>query len=154
MTSAHRPQKLLYVLSDGGRARLVGYDRTHHAYVTLAESENSEPLRDARAASRGKPLTQSQQRSGAPSVVGESQPDARLAKQAFMGRVADLALGRQRADGFDAIVVAAPPRLIGELRRQASSRGMPIAAAITKDLTKTPDDQLGAWLNHIPTSPV
>jgi protein required for attachment to host cells len=151
MASPHRPQKLLYVLSDGGRARLVGYDRAHQAYVTLTESDNSEPLQNARAASQGRALTQSRQRSGSPSVVGEIQSDARLAKQAFMGRVADLAVDRQRADGFDAIVVAAPPRLINELRRQATSRGMAVAAAVAKDLTKTPDNELGAWFNHIPS---
>ena len=57
----------------------------------------------------------------------------------FAADVADLLNGRALADGFDALIVAAPPRTLGELRKhfrqEVSSR---LTAEIDKDLTKHP----------------
>ncbi|MBS0332335.1 MAG: host attachment protein, partial [Proteobacteria bacterium] len=66
----------------------------------------------------------------------------------FMGEVAEAAGKVCRQRGLEAVVVAAPSQLIGVLRREMEARA-PVIGAVRKDLTKTPNAELGAWLNTI-----
>jgi len=71
-------------------------------------------------------------------------------KRAYLEMVADQMDEHLQAGAFDRLVVVAPPTALGVLRGAFSDR---VSAAITgelpKDLTKTPDSELGPLLGDV-----
>jgi protein required for attachment to host cells len=143
--------KLLFVLADGGRARFVKRTPSTGHFVTLEEIDRTSALARLRAELRASPPS-STHASASPrrSAVGE-EDFIRPAKEAFMAEVAQRALALVRERELDGVFLAAPPPLIGRLRACLDGQA-PLAGAIRKDLTKTPDHDLGAWLGGIHTS--
>jgi protein required for attachment to host cells len=138
--------KLLFVLADGGRARFVERTRSTGHFVTFEEIDGAQALSQLRAELRASPPARTHE-SASPrrSAVGK-EDYVRPAKQAFMAVVAERAVALVREREFDGVFLAAPPQLIGPL--QAGLDGsVALAGAIRKDLTKSPDHELGAWLN-------
>ena len=118
-------------------------------YVTVEEIDHTAALQQLRKELRASPPARAfSSTSPRRSAVGR-EDYYRPAKEAFMVEVADRAgvLVRQRK--LDGIVLAAPSQLIGQLRVRLEAQAT-VAGAIRKDLTKTPDHELGAWLNDIP----
>lgn len=70
----------------------------------------------------------------------------RPAKEAFMMEVAGRAVAVMRRRKLQGVILAAPPRLIGALRRRLGRTR--IADTLRKDLTKTPDHELRAWFGR------
>lgn len=148
-----KPAKLLFILTDGGRARFVERSAETGRFVTFEELDHTGRLRELRAELRATPPARafssaSPRRSG----VGPEDP-VRPAKEAFMGEVAERAGELVRARGLDGVVLAAPTRLIGPLRMRLARRAR-VTGAIRKDLTKAPDHHLGGWLNEAARSPL
>jgi protein required for attachment to host cells len=140
------PRKLLFVLADGGRARLVERSNATGHFVTVETIDGAHDLEQLRRELRASPSARTHE-SASPrrSTVGPADY-IRSAKEAFMGEVAGRALAVVRARQFDGVVLAAPRQLVGPLRAQFATHTT-VAGAIRKDLTKTPDHELGAWLN-------
>lgn len=138
------------VMADGSRARIVkpreegaGFD----VLFELASPEAHMPTHELGSAPPGRT-----QESGASAHHAiEPRHDAHeAAKTAFVRRVADQ-LNRAAADAsFDALIVFAPPRCLGELRQALDhgTRGR-ITAASPKDLTKLPLAELPAHLDAL-----
>lgn len=142
----------LYVLTDGGRARFVERSPDNGAYVTFEKMDGARRLAALRAELRASPPGRSiSSTSPRRAAVG---PDdyTRPAKEAFVREVADHAAELCRRRDFASVVVAAPPRLVSELKRRVADR-VRVEASLGKDLTKSSDHELGAWLDHIPGSP-
>lgn len=138
---------LLYVLTDGGRARLVERSPTDGHYVTVEEIDHTERLRTLRQDLRASPPVRTFS-SHSPDVAGVGPEDfVRPAKEAFMAEVAERAAGRLRSDRLDGVVVAAPSRLIGAIRLRLEAQHARVAGSVRKDLTKAPDETLGSWLD-------
>ena len=144
--------QLLFVLTDGGRARFVERTRENGHYVTLEELDASARLQQLRRELRASPPVRTiSSTSPRRSAVG---PDGflRAAKEAFVAEVAARAQEICRSRAFAGVVVAAPSRLIGRFKAELDAR-TPIAGTIRKDLAKTPDSELGAWLNQLYLNP-
>ena len=139
--------KLLYVLTDGGRARLVERSPSSGDFVTIEEIDNQAALRQLRRELRASPPVRTQNSQGEMRHGVGKEDFLRPAKEAFVAQVADRALARARAGDFEAVVLAAPSRLASPLRERLTGH-VRIAAVLRKDLTKTRDHELGEWLNQ------
>lgn len=142
-----RPPRILFLLTDGARARLVERSPQTGDFVTLSEVDRRDRLETLRAELRASAPGRSLQ-SGAPERHAIGREGAfRQAKEAFAEDMADHAAEVCRQGDFEAVFIAAPARLIGPLRRRLA-RQATVAGALQKDLTKAPVAELGRWLGR------
>jgi hypothetical protein len=142
-----RFQKLLFVLTDGGRARFVQRRSATRDFVTVDTLDHSDALREARVKQRGAEAGRSFER-GSPARHKVGREDAlRADKEAFMAEVAQRATHLFAGGSFAGVFLVSPRRLASPLRSQIADRA-PVAGALDKDLTKVPDHQLGEWLSE------
>ena len=139
--------KLLYVLIDGAHARFVVWSRDKGDFVTVHRMAGEERLRELRAEQRNEqPGRSFESASAGRHAVGRG--DAyRRAKEMFASEVGrglgEFVAGRD----IEGVVIAAPTRLLKIVRERLPAR-TEIVAEIGKDLIKTPDHELGAWLDR------
>ncbi len=142
-----RDPRILFLLTDGARARFVERSAQTGAFATISEIDRRDRLEvlrtELRASAPGRSL-----QSGTPERHAVGREGAfRQAKEAFVEEMADRAAQSCRERGFQAVFIAAPARLIGPLRRRLAAHAK-IVGALEKDLTKAPDAALGKWLDH------
>ncbi len=71
-------------------------------------------------------------------------------KRSYLEMLADQLDGKLQAGAFDRLVVVAPPQALGILRAAFSDRvRSAVSGELAKDLTKTPDHDLGAHLEDL-----
>lgn len=148
----HRPTDILFVLTDGGRARFVKRSPENGHFRTLAEMDGEAALRGLRRDLRAQPPGRAFASSGRQRSAVGSEESLRRAKAAFVAKVAEQAAKVCRQQGLEAVVLAAPAQWIGALKAGLEGHAK-IAGAVRKDLTKTPNADLGAWLNDIFSKP-
>lgn len=139
--------RLLFLITDGGRARLVERAPGTRHYMTVEEFDGASALQALRDELADSPPGRSISSTSPRRAKVGREDDLLPAKVAFVNTVADHAATVCSRGGYDAVVVAAPPRLIGPLRRHLEGR-VAIAGAVRKDLTKTPDAALGEWFDQ------
>jgi protein required for attachment to host cells len=144
--------KLLYVLADGAHARFVEQSAETHAFVTVHHMDGKRRLEILRAEQRDEQAGRSFE-SGSAARHGVGREDAyRRAKEAFAGDVAKTLRGLLSRTSPQGVVLVAPPRLLRVLRDGLGSAA-PVVAELGKDLTKTPDHELGEWLLPLTLAP-
>jgi protein required for attachment to host cells len=138
-------RSLLYIVADGGTARLIerlpkGGFRTLRTLDGRAQlAIVREQLRDEHA---GRSIESA---NSARHAVGR-EDDYRRAKAAFAKRTAE-AVKRMLAEGeWSGVVLAAPARLVQVFRDELEGE-INLVRTLAKDLTKTPDHELGRWLD-------
>lgn len=142
-----RHRKLLFVITDGGRARFVRQRSADGAYVTSEALDNSPALSMAHAKLQGARPGRSFESASAHRHKLGGEADTRGVKEAFMAKVADRAATLCAEGDFEAVFLVSPRRLAGPLRSQIADRA-PVAGALNKDLTKIPDHDLRDWLTE------
>jgi hypothetical protein len=140
-----RQPKTLYVLADGGRARLVERSPDTGDFVTFEEMAGEHPPRIADTRPRSFQSGTSERH-----AIGR-EDDSRIAKEAFMTDVAERVAQVCAARGVEKVWIAAPSRLVGPLQERLARNALE-SIVVTRDLTKTPDSALGRWLDHLPPS--
>lgn len=146
-----RAPRILFLLTDGARARLVERSPRTGDFTTLSEVDRRNRLKGLRAQLRASAPGRSVQ-SGTPERHAIGREGAvRQAKEAFVEEMADHAAEVCRRRRFQAVFVAAPARLIGPVRRRLATQA-PVVGALRKDLTQEPDAGLGQWLAHPPAA--
>tara|TARA_R110000782_G_scaffold9706_2_gene31036 strand:+ start:73 stop:534 length:462 start_codon:yes stop_codon:yes gene_type:complete len=146
---------LLFVISDGGRARLVRRTPDGGGFVTVEEMDNGETLRALKAERAANPATRVFDSVGRGRHGAGKDDSDRLAKEAFVVEVADRAVSLLRKKDLAGVYVAAPPALMALLRERLAA-SVTVSGTIGKDLTKVPDHELGAWLDdarYAPSTP-
>lgn len=144
-------RKLLFILADGGRVRFVERSQSNGHFSTFEEIDRTQALAQLRAELRASPPARTHA-SASPRRAATGKEDyLRPAKEAFMTEVAARAVALVRERRLDGVFLAAPTQLIGPLRTGLEGTA-PVVGAIRKDLTKTPDHELGEWLGEARTS--
>lgn len=143
---------LLFILSDGGRARLVRSAPDGGGFVTLEEMDNGETLRALKVERAANPATRVFDSVGSGRHGAGKDNSDRLAKEAFILEVADRAVDLVRQDRLAGVYVAAPPALISLVRERLAA-SVKVSGSIGKDLTKVPDHELGPWLDDARYAP-
>jgi len=145
------PSQLLFVLTDGGRARFVRKSQaTGHfeAFDELRALKDLDTVRE-KVRSRTLPRTQSSTTPRRSAIEGDNA--VRAAKESFLDRVAEHAAATCRRERFSGIFIAAPARLIGPLEARLRDKAS-LAGTLGKDLTKTPVERLEQWIGDVPTA--
>jgi len=145
MAAMPYPSRLLFILADGAHARFVKRNRDTGAFLTVRELDGSHRLKNLRRELRAGPQRGRSHESGSPTRHGVGREDyARQAKEAF---VTDVAREAAEFAGIgQALVLVAPARLVSALRERLDAK---VAAVLNKDLLKTPDHELGRWLEPV-----
>ena len=140
----HHP-KLVYLLVDGASARVVQRSAATGALVTVRRIQGEDQFDRVRVQQRGaRPGRSFESASVGRHAVGRE--DAyRRAKKKFAAEVGRTAADDLVGQGIEGVVLAAPPRLLEPLRASLP-KGATVVAEIGKDLVKTPDHDLEAWL--------
>ena len=141
----HHQPRLIYLLVDGAHARFVERSAETGDLVTVRKMSGEERLTELRTEQRDEaPGSSFESASAGRHRVGKEEA-YRRAKEVFVaevGRAMTEMIGAARIDG---VVVVAPQRLLRPLRESLPQNAQ-VVAAIGKDLTKTPDNELEAWL--------
>ncbi|MCP5432648.1 MAG: host attachment protein [Alphaproteobacteria bacterium] len=138
------------VLADGAHARFFANDgpgRGIKALAGLDLDETIPPGRDIVSDRAGRSFDSA----GPGRSAMEPQTDPREeAKRRFLDRVAARLAEKAREGAFDRLVVAAPPRPLGELRAAlAAPVKERLHAELAKDLTKVPVAELPVHLADV-----
>lgn len=89
-------------------------------------------------------------RGGSQRSVGARSDPHREAGRRFMQGVADAVTEASRAEVFDRLVLVAPPRALGELRKALPDKvRAQVTAEINEDLTKTAEKDLADRLGDV-----
>ena len=144
-----RHHNILFVLADGGRARLVRRSSETGDYVTVREIDGGDRIKEVRAWMRTHPAGRSQESGGTSrrSAVGPEDP-YRQVKTEFMAKAAAAAKDFGAEHACEGVVLVATRRLLPILREQFAS-GPKVLNRLAKDLTKVPDHELPAWLSDL-----
>lgn len=140
-----RSRKLLFVLTDGGRARFVERQGAGREFVTVEALDHSHALLNARAKQKGAEAGRSFESMSPHRYKLGKDDDLRMAKEAFMVDVVERATQLCARGDFEGLFLVSPRRLAGPLRDRIADRA-PVAGALGKDLTKIPDHELRDWL--------
>jgi len=144
-----RPRNLVYLIADGAHARFVVRSESGD-FVAIRQIDGSERLEDARVQLRGEHAGRSfESVGGARHGVGRSEGVYQRVKGAFAREAAGMLNKLAEARACDGVVLVAPKRLLPLLRRDVGP-AVSVVAEIAKDLTKTPDHELGRWLTPLP----
>jgi protein required for attachment to host cells len=139
-----KPLNTQFVIADGGRARWVQRSESADDFVTIRELTVS-------AASRGEPGGVVFSGAGGQRFnIGEKDDAVQQRKLRFAEEVAQAINADAATGGVERLAVVAPARMLGAIRKrlcaEASAR---LVRTLSKDLTKTPDHELGAWLRPL-----
>ena len=140
--------RLIYLLVDGAHARFVERSAETGDLVTVRRISGDERLDVLRAEQRDEAPGRSFESSGAGRHRVGREDSYRRAKEAFVAEVGEAITDLIAAGQVDGVVLAAPRRLLKSLR-ESLPRSANLVAEIGKDLTKTPDHELEAWLGPL-----
>ena len=139
--------RIWFVIADGSRARIVVPTEKPGAYATLRELVSADAHLSSHELGSDSP-GRAQESAGIGRHAIEPRVDMHdQAKERFAQEVAAALNTAAAQDEFDSLVLVAPPRIAAPLRHAltAGVRGK-IAGELAKDLTKTPNDELGSHL--------
>ena len=138
-------RKLLYVVADGGTARLL--ERLPEGgFRTVRKLDGRGRLAVVREQLRDEHAGRSVESANSARHAVGREDDYRRAKAEFARRTAE-AVKRMLANGdWSGVVLAAPPRLMRVFRDELGRR-TEVVRTLAKDLTKTPEHELGRWLD-------
>jgi protein required for attachment to host cells len=144
---AMKNAETLYVVADGGRARFIRFTENHQfRTVRVIESAHLHE----RSAELGRAPLSRVQESASPSRHGvepRTDPHDR-AERDFAKLIAETVNDDQTLGAFDALVLAAPSKVLAEVRGALSSKiAKKVTGEFAKDLTKVPDADLS---KHLP----
>lgn len=138
------------LIADGARARLVTakrsgktFDISEHAQFSADHSPNRDLQRD------DKPRVFESQGSTRHAIEPRTDPHREL-KRDFAGELARVLEGIVTREHIEALVIAATPVTLGDLRKALSDRvNAVVVGEVDKDLTKVPNADLGSHLRDV-----
>jgi protein required for attachment to host cells len=139
-----KPLNTQFVIADGSRARWVVRSETADDFVTIRELAAS-----AHAVGHPQGVV-FEGSSGQRFSVEEGGDAVKKHRAAFAGEIAEAINADVLKNGIDRLAVVAPARTLSAIRDGLSAAASAkLAKTLAKDLTKTPDHELGAWLRRL-----
>lgn len=136
-----------FVVADGARLRIVRRDRATGAFRTISEARSKTARRRSSDLGTDRPGRVIESASSARHATGERRSLQREAKRSFAGAVADEINEAGHRGEFDALVLVAPTRVLGDIRRHlATDVAAKVVRDVAKDLTRVPDADLASHL--------
>ena len=141
-------KKTTWVLvADGALARVYEQDASQHLVLLheFSSAESHQHTHDLVSDRPGRSFD-SQGTGGRHAMESRSDPQA-VAKEAFVKFVAGRVNAAALEGKFDALILCAPPRVLGELRQFLDDHAQKLVKTeLGKDLMKIPTDELPAHL--------
>jgi protein required for attachment to host cells len=143
------------VIADGGRARFVTQTPDRRHFRTDRGLDGAEAKRKPADLYADRP-GRGQESVGSLRHALEPRTDPKdVAKHAFVGLIADEINRAVAQEEVRALVLVAPPRVLGALRERLDRRAEScVVATLPKDLANTPDTELGEHLTPLLKRPV
>jgi protein required for attachment to host cells len=139
-----KPLRTRFVIADGARARWVRRSEAADDFTTMKQME-AEP-----AQTGGPQGVVFEGSTGQRFSVEERDSAARQHRLRFAQDVADTINVEAARGEFDRLALVAPARVLSAIRQRLSTvASARLAHTLAKDLTKTPDHELGAWLRRL-----
>ena len=142
-----RPLATQFIITDGSRARWVSRSETADDFITVKAIAAEPAPRDESPS--GLAFESSSSRSftvGGASRGGANQA-ARRDRQEFAEQVAGAINADVAEGGVVRLAIVAPARMLDEICQRLSIEARAkLAKTLARDLTKTPDHRLAAWL--------
>jgi protein required for attachment to host cells len=138
--------RIWVIVTDSARAHLFTYDERSEQLrsAELAGLPEPDELIGSHATKSDRPgRTFGSGGDGTRHVIESHSDFRKLEKQRFTIAVADAVNRAASADEFDRLILIAPDRSIGELRKHLSDRVQSTMETVHKDLTKTPVEKIG-----------
>ena len=139
-----RPLKTSFVIADGARARWVKHSDSADDFVTVRELSVAHPH-------HGHPQGAALEASSAQHFEVEAKHGTvQQQRVRFAEDVAAAINEEAMAGSLDRLAVVAPARILAAIRqRLCAEANARLARTLSKDLTKTPDHELGHWLRPL-----
>ena len=136
--------KIQFVIADGARARWIRRSENADDFVTSKETT-------AKSHSSGHPEgAVSEGTMGRRSIVEKSQGPAGEHREAFAREVADMINAEAAQGAFDRLAIVAPARTLSAITHHLTKVASALLVkTLAKDLSKTPDHEIGAWLRPL-----
>ena len=139
-----KPLRTQFVIADASRARWVQRSEQADDFVTLKE------LRASNQAHGHPTGVAFEGHTGQRFNIGERDAAVREHHLRFAEDVAEAINAETEAGLTERLVVIAQARMLGAIRQRLHPRASArLARTLSKDLTKTPDHELGAWLRRL-----
>lgn len=142
--------KTWILIADGGRARVLAAASAGAPLVRVPGLERQADLPAGHDIVTDRlPRTHDSVGAGRHAIEPRVDPRDQL-KSSFVAAVAAM-LDEKAAQGeVDRLIVVAPPKVLGQLRRDLSTRTKAIIAGeVAKDLTKVPDHEVASHLTDV-----
>lgn len=138
------------VIADGARAHIVVNEGPGTGLTPVFDAESIASRTPTRDLGSDKPGRAFESADGTRHAMAPRVDWHRFAKEQFAKRVAEIVDGAAAGGRFDALVLVAPPRTLGDLRKALNdgTRGK-VTAELGKDLTGFPLHELPAHLGDI-----
>jgi protein required for attachment to host cells len=138
-----KPARTWYVVTDGGRARIVQKREGEDAVDTHRELVSAEIHSHTHELGTSRPGRTHESAMSARHAIQPREDLHRADKRSFVHEVAAALNKANRRNEFDCLVLVAPAHALGELRHALDSPTQrKVVAQLQKDLTKVPDADL------------
>lgn len=139
------------LVADAGKARIFANLGVGKGIIEVTEGEVTNPLPKTREIGSDKPGRAFESANSARHAMAPRADWHEQAKEAFAKELAEWLRAALQAKSYDQLVIAAPPKMLGSLRRHLDPKvAKALAGEIDKDLTNsTPaelEEQLGQLL--------
>jgi protein required for attachment to host cells len=133
-----------FLVTDNGRARWIRRSETSGDFVTVEEM-TVEP------AAKGHPQGVVFESGGGRFGVEEKREAVAKHRYRFADVLAELINGKAARGEIQRLSLVGPPRTLAAIRKKLTTEAQKtLVGSLFKDLTKTPDHELGAWLQSFP----
>lgn len=140
-----KPLRTQFVIADSGRARWVRRSDQSHDFVTMRELKAERPVGDVQD-----PGVMISGLYGRRTGLRDTGLSINKARDEFAAEIAAALEAEAERGEFERLAVVAPVRTLNAIRKHLSgAAGKAMAASLAKDLTKTPDHELGGWLEPL-----
>ena len=139
-----------YVITDGGRARIVQKRDAQDAFETLREFVSSDIHRHTHELGTERPGRTHESANSAHHALQPRQDLHRANKRNFVYEVAQALNEANNLDDFDRLILAAPAHALNELNHALDApTKQKVAAQLQKDLTNVPNADLVTHFSNL-----